>query len=215
MNLLYLNMKARIKRILRKIISPIRRLGLKNRNFSIISNNCWGGIVYDIFGLQYLSPTIGLYMFSDDYIRFCENLDYYLKLPVTEIKLEESRYSNELKQKNINCPIGKIKDVELIFLHYKNFNDAKVKWEKRCKRIKFDNLIIKFSDQNLFREENYYKFMNLNYKNKIFITGNEKFMNEENVVYLKQYQKIGYAKDDIKCSFKKINLKKYFNNIER
>lgn len=214
-NLLYLNMKAKIKRILRKIISPIRRLGLKNKNFSIISNNCWGGIVYDIFGLQYLSPTIGLFMFSDDYIKFCENLEYYLKLPIIEIKVEESRYCNELKLKNINCPIGKIKDVELIFLHYKNFNDAKVKWERRCKRVKFDNLIIKFSDQNLFREENYYKFMNLSYKNKIFITGNKKYIDEKNVVYLNQYQKIGYAKDDIKSSFKRINLKKFFNNIER
>lgn len=72
----YKYMRAQIKRLLRKIISPIKRFGLKNKKFSIISNNCWGGIVYDIFGLQYLSPTIGLFMFSDDYIRFCENLKF-------------------------------------------------------------------------------------------------------------------------------------------
>ena len=57
--------------------------------------------------------------------------------------------------------------------------------------------------------------MNLSYKNKIFITGNKKYIDEKNVVYLNQYQKIGYAKDDIKSSFKRINLKKFFNNIER
>lgn len=114
---------------------------------------------------------------------------------------------------NINCPIGKINDIELIFVHYKNFDDAKTKWERRCKRVNFNNLVIKFNDQNLFKENNYYKFMNLNYKYKIFITGNKKFVNQENVIFLEKYQDIGYAKDDIKTSFKKINLKNYFNNI--
>lgn len=36
-------MNAHAKRIIRKTISPVRRIGLKNRSISIISNNCWGG----------------------------------------------------------------------------------------------------------------------------------------------------------------------------
>lgn len=36
-------MNAHTKRQIRKIISPFRRIGLKNFDFSIISNNCWGG----------------------------------------------------------------------------------------------------------------------------------------------------------------------------
>ena len=56
-------MNASTKRKIRKFFSPIKRIGLKNKSFSIISNNCWGGIVYDIFGLQYRSPTIGCYFF--------------------------------------------------------------------------------------------------------------------------------------------------------
>ena len=34
---------------------------LKNRDFTIISNNCWGGTVYEAHNLQKQSPTVGLF----------------------------------------------------------------------------------------------------------------------------------------------------------
>ena len=47
---------------------------------TIISNNCWGGNVYQKFGLKYTSPTIGLFMIGEDYVKFCKNLRYYSTL---------------------------------------------------------------------------------------------------------------------------------------
>ena len=92
-------MKATTKRKLRKIISFIRRIGLKNRDFTIISNNCWGGFIYDIFGLKYQTPTIGTYFFSEDYVKFVNNLDYYLGLDVKPLRFEDSKHKDVLYER--------------------------------------------------------------------------------------------------------------------
>lgn len=57
-----------------KWLSKVRRSKIKNKDFTIISNNCWGGYVYRYYGLEYNSPTIGGYFFSEDYIKFLKNL---------------------------------------------------------------------------------------------------------------------------------------------
>lgn len=66
-----------IRQFLKKIRLQINKLGSKRRNsklkskdFSIISNNCFAGIVYQHLGLQYNTPTIGLYFYPDEYIKF-------------------------------------------------------------------------------------------------------------------------------------------------
>ena len=86
--------KAQLKRRLKKIISFIKRIGLKNTDFTIISNNCWGGVVYDTFGLKYLTPTIGLWFTSDDYIKFLSNLDFYIGQDMQQINYKESNAAN-------------------------------------------------------------------------------------------------------------------------
>ena len=40
---------------------------LQNTNFSIISNNCWGGYVYQEQNLPYQSPFVGLFLYAKDY----------------------------------------------------------------------------------------------------------------------------------------------------
>ena len=208
-------MNAHIKRKIRKLISPLNRLKLKNRNFSILSNNCWGGVVYDKFGLQYLSPTIGAFFFAEDYIKFLKRIDFYLKLELQEIDFSQSKYIGYLSTRLNHCVVGKIGDIEIFFLHYDSFLSASKKREKRKNRINFDNLIVKFSDQNLFSKELFYEFDKLDFKNKIFITTNTEFKsNNTRIVYLKDKYKFGYAKDDIKPSFRKLNLKKYLNWIK-
>ena len=46
---------------------------------SIISSNCFAGRIMQDLGMQYNTPTLGLYFFADDYIEFLSNLKYYLK----------------------------------------------------------------------------------------------------------------------------------------
>ena len=61
-----------------RIIGNSRRGMLNNTDFSIISNNCWGGHVYRRYNIPYLSPTVGLYFYAEEYITFLQNIDKYL-----------------------------------------------------------------------------------------------------------------------------------------
>ncbi|MBV5343054.1 DUF1919 domain-containing protein, partial [bacterium] len=49
-----------------------RRLRKQNKNldFTIISNNCWGGGIYEDLNLKYNSPTVGLFFYAPCYIEF-------------------------------------------------------------------------------------------------------------------------------------------------
>jgi uncharacterized protein (DUF1919 family) len=66
-----------------KIAPPFRRIGLKNRDFTVISNNCGAGRYgYNELRLQYTTPTVGLFFFFEDYIKFLSNLEHYLSIPI-------------------------------------------------------------------------------------------------------------------------------------
>ena len=39
-------------------------------NKCIISNNCWGGVIYESYSLPKLSPTVGMYFSPKDYLKF-------------------------------------------------------------------------------------------------------------------------------------------------
>ncbi len=139
-----------IHRINNKILIPAlsnwRRKKLNNIDFSIISNNCWGGVVYEYFGLKKNSPTVGLYFFAADYIKFIYNMRYYTSIDIEMIEAKQSKYAQKLKMRNqLNVPVGRLDDIDVIFLHYANPAIAKEKWKRRCERINWDNLIFKFS----------------------------------------------------------------------
>ena len=208
-------MSASLKRKIRKIISPIRKIGLKNRDFSIISNNCWGGYVYDTFGLKYNTPTIGLYIFSDDYIKFISNLRHYLSLDAKVLSIEDSKYKHILKNNGKKIMLGIVDDIELVFVHYESAEEAVKKWNKRRTRVDYSNLLIKFNDQNLFNDQNFIEFNNMKCLNKLFFTANEKYCKKDYCFQIKKYEKYGYVLDDIKSSSKIMNIKKFLNNLNR
>lgn len=119
--------------------------------------------------MPYLSPTVGLYFFADDYLKFISNLEYYISLELSFISIQESRYKDVLLERKRICPIGKLGDVEIVFLHYKTEQEAKEKWDRRKARINWDHLIIKFSKMNLCTEEHMRRFAELPYENIILL----------------------------------------------
>ncbi len=94
----------------------LKRKKLKNKDFCIISNNCWAGFVYQKFGIKYNTPTIGLFIYEKDYVKFYSNLKYYLSLPLEFIEIKDSRYYKKATnngEKEINYPIAKLDDIEI------------------------------------------------------------------------------------------------------
>lgn len=176
-------MKRKIKNIFQKIWIKVysfqRKRALINSNFSIISNNCWAGKIYQSYGIKYKTPTVGLFFMSEDFIKFVGNLEFYLNCNLNFISSSESKYVKIFKDNSTKYPdfgtypIGSLDGIEIHFLHYKNELTAYESWNKRKERINFDNLIIKMNDQNEFLEEHLEIFNNLPFKNKLFFSVNK------------------------------------------
>jgi uncharacterized protein (DUF1919 family) len=153
-----------------KILAPYRRTKLRNKDFSIIGNDCiaWG--IYRKLGLQYTTPTVGLFFFSEDYIRFLENFEHYIKQPLKFKETSKYPEGNDLR-KTRHHPIGFLgDDVEIHFLHYKDEKEAAEKWSRRTKRINFDNLFFIYTDGENFREEYLPRYEKLPFAHKIFLS---------------------------------------------
>ena len=162
---------VRVREKTNPFLGPIRRMRLSCTSFTIISNNCWAGHCYRFFSLPYNTPTVGLYFFSDEYIRFVSNLKYYMSRDLCFINAEQSKYYHILVERGeTNVPIGILDDVEIVFLHYKTEEEVKEKWERRKQRIDWDNIYFKFSEMNLCRKEHLETFNQLPTENKFVFT---------------------------------------------
>lgn len=171
-------------RVVIPLFANTRRGRLKRTDFTIISNNCWGGRIYEYFNLPKQTPTVGMYFFAEDYVRFCSNLDYYLSLPLVFINWDESVHKLSLQKKNEEGVIvGKLGDVELVFLHYNDKEVIMQKWKRRIDRINRKNIILKFSYQNECNDELVKQFFKIKGYKKIFFSGEPLPGCEEIVVY--------------------------------
>lgn len=166
------------------LTADFRRKKLKIFDFTIISNNCWGGTIYESYKLKKMSPTIGLFFMAEDYIKFLRNIHHYLNSELYFIEPEQSKYKEELSSDSRwgYYPIGMLDDIELFFLHYHSRDEALQKWNRRCKRINWNKLLVKFNDQNGCTNKLIQDFINLPYKNKICFVISE-IEGSENIVY--------------------------------
>ena len=206
-----MNMKDTIIRVR----APIKRIGLENRDFSILANNCWGGIVSRDRRLPYNSPTCGTYFFSKDYLRFLSDPRGYLGMELEEVPFAKSAHAEEVFAKEgREVLIGRMGDAEVVLLHYPTFAEAKEKWDRRKARIRWDNLLVKYSDQNGFAPEDFETFRALPFRNKLFLTVNPAYDSEFTRLIPDRWQE-GCAVDDIKSSFRVMNVNEYLNGMIR
>lgn len=161
----------------RNIINFYNRKRLKNRDFSIICNNCIGGFILHDLGLRFLTPTINLFISAEDFIKFVENLDYYFEQKLINI-------SNS----NYDYPVGKLEDITVHFVHYNDFNSAKEKWEDRVKRINKENLFIMMTQRDGCTLDIIKRFDKLKYKNKVLFA-KESYKQFKSTYYIKGFEK--------------------------
>ena len=91
---------------------------LKNKDFTILSQNCIGSIMYHDLGQQFLSPTINMLFTPRDFLKFMKNPESYLNAELT--------FNDTVSIP----PLGKIEDIEISFVHYKTADEAFKKWEE-------------------------------------------------------------------------------------
>ena len=109
--------------------------------------------------MRFNSPTINLSFDMNDYVRFLENLKWYLEQPVVPYVDERFDY-----------PCGMIGDVEIRFNHYKTFEQAATKWNERKQRVDWDNLFVVGIDGDGCTYESLCRFDALPYTNKVIFT---------------------------------------------
>ncbi len=206
-----------------RITAKMRGKKLQKKSFTIISNNCWGGLVYESYGIDKQTPTVGMFFMAEEYIKFISNLEYYTKCEMQFVEPEKSRHKKfyALDSKFGSYPIARVGDVEIALLHYHYEEDAKEKWNRRCKRINWDHLLIKMNDQNECSVDHVNAFLSLPFKNKVFFTVREELKSavaknktEREIVYLKSNSKncCGLFDEPFGAS-KKMNINDLINSI--
>lgn len=191
---------------------------LKNTDFTIISNNCWGGTVYEAYNLPKQSPTVGMFFMAKDYIEFLSDLNGYISGKLTFIKPEQSRWKDMPQvsgDKRFGAyPIGVLSNgkdtIEIFFLHYRSEKEAKDKWERRIQRINWNKLLVKFNDQNGCTEENMEDFCSLPFSHKVFFTCKEWNIQNEIIVKIRQPNKF----DSILASYEPFKKSKQIDITE-
>ncbi len=169
---------------------------IKNKNFTVISNNCWAGRLYQYLDMPYLSPTAGLYFFAPDYIKFVSDLKHYLDTPLEFIDASRSKYYEELKIRNqTNKPIGILGDVEIVFLHYKTKEEAEEKWNRRKSRVNYDNIILKFSRMDLCSENEIEAFDALSFENKFILNNRLPLKYKSEIYWNEEWKEEGISRD--------------------
>lgn len=115
---------------------------LRRSKLSIVSQNCWGGLIYHSFGLQFLSPTINLYIHERDFLKLLDDLRAYFD---DELRF----YSTGIDESSQNeYPIFSLSNIKLHMMHYDEEKSARRKWEDRRLRINWYNLLIMMYTEN-------------------------------------------------------------------
>ena len=185
-------MLALIKKVRRNLIDSFIYNQHKKCSFngSIISNDCWGAEFYIRSNIEYNTPFVGLMLYAPCYISFLENFEENLNAALTFTSHTKYKDLQERREEeNDFYPIGKIDEIEIHFLHYTSEEEALNKWERRKRRIKKDNLFVKFDcskdDATLDLVK---RFKNLEFQNAVVI-GN--LTSPKEALRLSKYNKNG------------------------
>lgn len=210
-----LKLLARNKYI--RISSNCRRKLIHNEKFTIISNNCWGGLVYESYNLEKRSPTIGMFFMAEEFIKFLQNIKYYTQeCEIKFIAPEKARHKKfyEKDKRFGSYPIARLDDVEIAMLHFHTEQQAAEKWKRRCKRINWDHLLVKMNDQNECEKTDLEHFLQLPFENKIFFTTRKEWEGIPGVTYLKSKntEQCGLFDEPFGAS-RKVNINKIVESL--
>jgi uncharacterized protein (DUF1919 family) len=134
---------------------------LKKNVPTIFCMNCWGAATYSQLGLEFASPFITTSVSDNDFLRFLHRPKWYME---QSLKLSRMAYNENI---NIEFPICMWGNIELCFSHYTSYESAVADWEKRKKRINWNNIFVTMYTEN---QEIAEEFDKLDYEKKVCFT---------------------------------------------
>lgn len=133
-------------------------LSLTKNRVSIISNNCWGGLMYKRLGLKCMSPFKNLYFLDKDYIKLLKNLDKYMQITPEPNGFDYDPVSH------VKYPVLSLGDVNIQCNHFSNHTVAIDRWLNLRERLNYDNLFVEMYTVN---EDIAMQFSDIEYNRKI------------------------------------------------
>ncbi len=135
---------------------------LLDSNLSIVSLNCFGGLLSHLLTLPFNSPFVNCYMGEAEFVRLLNSDIYkYLQFPPRFLRTE---YNPEEKH---DYPILDLCGFTLNMLHYRDAETAIAEWMHRCLRMNRDNCFFTMYTDN---EETVEAFDALPYSKKACFT---------------------------------------------
>ncbi|MBX2901203.1 MAG: DUF1919 domain-containing protein [Cyclobacteriaceae bacterium] len=128
---------------------------LQVKDFTVVSNNCWGGILYQDLKLPYQTPFVNMFMFADCYLKLATDFKTYMQ---KELRIsDQSRYFTH----PATYPVGHLGDVEIHFIHYTFQQPVAAVWARRTKRINYDKLFFVLSERDGCNAQHVHAFLKL------------------------------------------------------
>lgn len=149
-------LKRKIREKLRLTIDRENRKNLINKDFSLICSNCTAGVIYHDLGLEFLSPTINMFMNAKDFIKFCGDIKKYINYDLVSVETTEYSY-----------PVMKCDDITLYCVHYKDEEEVRKKWKIRGARINWDNIFIMMTERDGCDYNDILRFDKLPFERKV------------------------------------------------
>ena len=140
------SIKKMIRSILRYRLNTANRARLQNKDFTLFASNCVGGVLYSELKLLFRSPTINLWIPPADFIKFCTNPHAYMSIPFEAIASDKP------------YPVAHCGDITLHLVHYASVQEAQEAWQRRAKRINWDNIFIMMSERDGCTEQDLKNF---------------------------------------------------------
>ncbi len=153
----------RVWKFFRAWRNRLNRVKFHEKNVCILSMNCTGGILYHDLGLPFLSPTINLFFQAEDFIRFCERLDDYLKID----DLVEC-FDPDIVQGR-PYPVAWLGDIRLFLVHYHSVSEAQDSWNRRKIRMKKNEIVVLATDRDGMTDSLKDRFEKLPYPKVMFV----------------------------------------------
>lgn len=175
------------------VICPYKRRRLTNHNASIFCNNCVGATISHDLGLQFHSPFVNLWLYPKDYIKFCENINHYISCSLQFVSSQNY---------DVDYPVATLDDITIFFQHYHTEKDAESCWERRKKRINFENIRCLLIERDGCTKEDLLRFSQLPYFTASLV--HKQMKDVANTHYISGFEKDGEVGNSIeykKCGF--------------
>jgi uncharacterized protein (DUF1919 family) len=157
-----------------RTLAPLLRYFVGDANFTVVSNNCWGAHIYQALNVEYQTPFVGLFLPPKSYLALVRRFDSLIRSELSFTNASEVASVNQWRERTgLSYPIGLLDGhVEIHFQHYASQEEARAKWQRRCRRMSSDpaRWFFKFDDREGATDDDIREFCNLPLKNKVCFT---------------------------------------------